>query len=164
MASKDFIGYQALIEQAFRGVLRQALRHAASGGIMGAHHFYIAFDTKAPGVEISDTLKERFPEEMTIVLQHTYANLKVGEDAFEVDLSFNKVWESLRVPYAAVRQFSDPSQNFGFKFQTNAAAQPSDAKPAPNPIVTTHAEDQPAAEEPKSDSPTVVSLDKFRKK
>lgn len=163
MASKDFIGYQALIEQAFRGVLRQALRHAATGGIMGAHHFYIAFDTNAPGVEISDALKERFPDEMTIVLQHTYANLKVGEDAFDVDLSFNKIWESLHVPYAAVRQFSDPSQNFGFKFQTATSAQPSDVKPK-LPVAAPPVEDKATTEEPKSDSPTVVSIDKFRKK
>jgi hypothetical protein len=175
MSSKDWIGYPKLVENAQRamdsaqrGIVREALRHVAKGGTMGNHHFYIAFDTRAPGVVLSDVMKERFPELITIVLQNQFWNLKVEDDAFEVGLSFNKVPETLRVPFSAVRQFADPSQNFGLQF---SAPPGTETQPAPQ---RTEATAQPAEQEPPADTdkpepppssgPTIVSLDKFRKK
>src|SRR6185503_13578111 len=92
-----------------------------SGGLPGEHHFYITFKTKMPGVEIPKHLSERFPDEMTIVLQHRFWDLKVGDDAFSVGLSFGGVPSTLRVPFAAVTQFHDPSVEFSLTFQANAA-------------------------------------------
>jgi hypothetical protein len=175
MASKDFIGYQALVEDAFRSVVRKALTHAAKGGIMGAHHFLVSFDTKAPGVQLSDAMRERFPDEITIVLQNQYWDLKVHDDRFEVGLSFNKMPETVVVPFAAIRQFSDPSQNFGFRFQGEPKL-PATSPPKPlakvepqtkaEPALAPEAPPTPAAQtDPHApDQPTVVSLDKFRKK
>lgn len=174
MASKDFIGYQALVEEAFRTVVRKALTHAAKGGIMGSHHFLISFDTKAKGVQLSQAMRERFPDEITIVLQNQYWDLKVHDDEFEVGLSFNKMPETVVVPFAAIRQFSDPSQNFGFRFQGEAkppaVTQPkplAKVEPAPPPALGPQPEEPtatPQAEPATADQPTVVSLDKFRKK
>ena len=168
MATKDFIGYQQLVDKAFRAVVRDALIHAAKGGIMGSHHFYISFDTTAPGVQVSDFLRENHPHELTIVLQHKYWDLKVTDDRFEVTLTFNKMPETLVVPFTAIRQFSDPSQGLGFKFQTGATA---DGKPAALPAKKEDALPVPkaVAEEPKPAQPAeepgqIVSLDKFRKK
>lgn len=164
MSSKDWIGYQALVDNAHRSIIREALRHVAKGGTMGNHHFYITFDTQAPGVVISDVMKGQYPEQITIVLQHQFWDLKVTEDGFEVGLSFNKMPEKLVVPFAAVRQFVDPSQNFGFALRpTDTDAAPARQAPAPR-----KAEPEAPKEEPPTDSkpsdPTVVSLDKFRKK
>jgi hypothetical protein len=175
MSSKDWIGYPKLVEaaqramdSAQRGIVREALRHVAKGGVMGNHHFYIAFDTRAPGVILSDVMKERFPELITIVLQNQFWNLKVEDDAFEVGLSFNKVPETLRVPFSAVRQFADPSQNFGLQF---SAPPGSEAQATTTSIETTAPPSAPEPptdpdkpEPPPSPGPTIVSLDKFRKK
>jgi hypothetical protein len=169
MATKDFIGYPQLMDKALRGVIRQALTHAAKGGTMGYHHFLISFDTNAPGVQLSDVQREKFPVEMTIVLQNQYWDLKVHEDAFEVGLSFQKMPETLIIPYAAITQFVDPSQNFGFKLQ--ALTQPAKngalrvREEAPPPAEAPVAETKPAPEPTPAEPPgTIVSLDKFRKK
>ncbi len=168
MAAKDFIGYQALVDKAFRGVVRDALLHAAKGGIMGPHHFYITFDTNAPGVQLSPVMREKHPVEITIVLQNQYWNLKVHDDRFEVGLSFNKAPETVVVPFAAIRQFHDPSQNFGFRLHGDAPSAPqptAKAEPAEKPeALPAPPAPSAALEAPKSDQPTVVSLDKFRKK
>ena len=156
MSSKDWIGYQALVDRAFRGVVRDALQHVAKGGTMGSHHFYINYDTQAPGVVISDDLRSQHPIDLTIVLQNQFWDLKVFDDAFEVGLSFNKMPEILRIPYAAIKQFSDPSQKFGFQFQINTAPA---AKPA-----APQAKSGPEAPDAPPKDPTVVSLDRFRKK
>ena len=124
MATKDFIGYPQLMDKALRGVIRQALTHASKGGIMGSHHFMISFDTNAPGVRLSDTQRAKFPVEMTIVLQNQYWDLKVHDDEFEVGLSFQKMPETLVIPFAAITQFVDPSQNFGFKLLDTIATIP----------------------------------------
>ena len=160
--SKDFIGYQALVDKALRGVVRDALTHAAKGGIMGSHHFNIVFATAMEGVELPDFLREQYPEAMKIVLQNQYANLTVGPDTFEVTLTFNKVPATIVVPYAAVIAFEDPSQKFQLGFQM--------AMPAPKPGLPTP-KDPPAPVEqpkeepaPKPETGEVVSLDKFRKK
>jgi len=163
MAGKDFIGYAELTDRALRGVVREVLQIVAKKGLIGAHHFYIAFDTRHPGVAISDVLRKDHPLEMAIVLQHQYSGLKVGEHDFEVTLSFHKMPESIRVPYLAIRRFSDPSVEFGFQFQSPPERQPGTALQAkPEPALPAAIEEQTkvASEEPGQ----VVSLDAFRKK
>jgi uncharacterized protein len=174
MATKDFIGYQALLNQALLGVVRAALTHAAKGGVMAQHHFYVTFDTKAPGVQLSDFMRERFPEQITIVLQNHYWDLKVHDVDFEVGLSFNKMPETVVVPFDAIVEFRDPSQNFGFQIRPEGMAAPTAQKAAPKIEPAGKVESQPAPApaaktteeppEPHDDKPTVVSLDKFRKK
>ncbi|MCE9521606.1 MAG: hypothetical protein K8S25_04150 [Alphaproteobacteria bacterium] len=167
MATKDFIGYQARVDRALRGVVREALIHAATGGMMGAHHFYIAFDTNAPGVQISDTLHNAHPHELTIVLQNQYWGLKVGENEFEVGLSFNKMPETIVIPFSAILQFSDPNQGFGFKFQPTGPSAVKSGAPAPKaetPPPAAKAEEPAPKPEPRDEAGTIVSLDKFRKK
>jgi hypothetical protein len=165
--SKDFIGYQALVDKALLGVVRAALTHAAKGGVMAAHHFNIIFSTAAPGVEIPDFLREKYPEVMKIILQHQYGNLKVADDAFEVTLSFNKLPATLVVPFSAVMQFEDPSQNFKVTFHAAIPA-PKPGLPAPKQIPPPPAKVEPPPPKPeptpKPEQGEVVSLDKFRKK
>lgn len=163
MAGKDFIGYAELTDKALRGVVREVLQIVAKKGLLGSHHFYIAFDTRHPGVRISDALRQDYPLEMAIVLQHQYSGLKVGEHDFEVTLSFNKMPESIRVPYLAIRRFSDPSVEFGFQFQSppvrsGTALAPKAENPLPAPI------EEKKQETPSEEPGQVVSLDAFRKK
>ncbi len=111
--AKDFIGYQALADSALRGVVREALRRIEKQGLVGAHHFRITFKTGFPGVEIPDFLREQYPEEMMIILQHQFWGLKVKDNHFEVTLSFKKVPATLSIPFAALTQFADPGVAFG---------------------------------------------------
>ena len=111
-------------------MVRKVLTDAAKKGLPGEHHFFITFDTKAPGVRLSARMREQYPEEMTIVLQHQFWDLKVSEDSFEVGLSFGGVPESLLVPFEAIKSFFDPSVQFGLQFETIAeAASATPAKP-----------------------------------
>lgn len=114
--SEDLIRYDILAQEALRGVIRKVLDEVARAGLPGEHHFFITFQTEYPGVRLSKRMAERYPEEMTIVIQHTYWNLEVGDNAFEIDLSFDDIRERLRVPYAAIRGFFDPSVKFGLQF------------------------------------------------
>ncbi len=114
--SEDLIRYDILAQEALRGVIRKVLDEVARAGLPGEHHFFITFQTDYPGVRLSKRMAERYPEEMTIVIQHTYWNLEVGDNAFEIDLSFDDIRERLRVPYAAIRGFFDPSVKFGLQF------------------------------------------------
>lgn len=182
MSSKDWIGYPKLVEQAQRemdrvqrNIVREALLHVTKGGIMGNHHFYITYDTRHPGVVLSDAMKARYPEQITIVLQNQFWNLKVHEHSFEVGLSFNKVPETLHIPFEALVQFSDPSQSFGIRFEPlppSAHAEPArkaQPTPEPEPQAPSAQAAPDTAEKPEPDpapssGPTVVSLDKFRKK
>ncbi|PIP00630.1 conserved hypothetical protein [uncultured Pleomorphomonas sp.] len=113
---KDMIRYDVLAQEAFRGLVKKVLAEVAHAGLPGEHHFYIIFDTRAPGVRISARLKERYPDEMTIVIQHQYWELVVGETSFEIGLSFSGVPEKLVVPFAAIRGFFDPSVEFAVQF------------------------------------------------
>ena len=132
----DQIRYDILTQDALRGVVRQVLTDAAKKGLPGEHHFFITFDTKAPGVRLSARMREQYPEEMTIVLQHQFWDLKVGEDNFEVGLSFGGVPESLLVPFEAIKSFFDPSIQFGLQFETIAEARrarnPTSRNPRPS--------------------------------
>lgn len=172
----DLMRYDLLAQNALKGVVREALRIAETQGLPGEHHFYIAFNTRAPGVELSEKIAARYPREMTIVLQHQYWNLKVHEDRFEVELSFDNVPEHLVIPFDAVKGFLDPAVQFGLQFETQAAARPreveapkpaaarAEAHHAPAPAAASgtddETEDGPLADEPAK----VVSLDQFRKK
>jgi hypothetical protein len=122
------IDYEALAQDAMRNIVRSALRQVAGLGYLpGEHHFYIAFDTRAPGVVLSRRLKERYPEEMTIVLQHQFWDLAVDDHHFEVKLSFDSKLERLSVPLRAVRVFFDPSVPYGLQFESSdLTARPSD--------------------------------------
>jgi hypothetical protein len=116
--SVDLIRYDLLVQDALRGVVGRVLTDVARDGLPGEHHLYLAFDTCAPGVRISPRLKERYPEEMTIVLQHQFWDLIVTDQFFEVGLSFNGIPERLHVPYAALKGFFDPSVKFGLQFES----------------------------------------------
>jgi len=113
----DKIRYDLLVQEALRSVMRRVLGDAARDGMPGEHHFFITFRTDAPGVRISPRTKERFPEEITIILQHQFWDLSVTEFGFEVGLSFSNVPERLSVPWEAVTGFFDPSVDFGLKFE-----------------------------------------------
>ncbi|MEO6247761.1 MAG: ClpXP protease specificity-enhancing factor SspB [Sphingomicrobium sp.] len=140
---ESLIPYDEIVQEALREVVGRVLREVeATGALPGGHHFYITFKTRLPGVSIPKHLMERFPEEMTIVIQHRYWDLKVGEDHFTVGLSFGGVPSTLIVPFAAVTDFVDPAVDFSLKFQPNGA-------PA----------EHEAHEEPQNDSPVVVPVD-----
>ena len=113
---KDLIGYNALVENGLRSVVREALRRVAAEGWPGTHHAYITFKTTAPGVEVPDFLHTRYPDELTIVLQHQFWDLEVDDDSFSVTLSFNKVGQRIVVPFAALTSYADPSVKFGLQF------------------------------------------------
>jgi uncharacterized protein len=113
----DHIRYDILAQEALRGMVRTVLSDAARKGLPGEHHFFISFDTRAEGVRLSTRMREQYPEEMTIVLQHQFWDLKVSEDSFEVGLSFNGVAERLSVPFAAIKSFVDPSAHFSLQFE-----------------------------------------------
>jgi uncharacterized protein len=190
--SVDHIRYDLLTQEALRSVLRRVLEDAAKDGLPGDHHFYISFNTGAPGVRLSKRLRAQYPEEMTVVLQHQFRDLKVGEQGFEVGLSFSGVSEHLVVPFEAIKRFFDPSVQFGLQFETigtteEAAAQegaaaaaeaekvPAQPSPASKPAAPAPAAgEEPAAQPeqpPEGDAPRkgdggaeVVRLDRFRKK
>lgn len=111
------IDYETLAQDAMRGVVRAVLSRIAKTGLPGEHHFYIAFNTQAPGVIISKRLKEKYPEEMTIVLQHRFWDLIVSDERFEVKLTFDSIPERLAIPYRAVKVFFDPSVPYGLQFE-----------------------------------------------
>jgi hypothetical protein len=125
----SLIPYDDIVQDALRGVVeRVLLRIEAEGGLPGRHHFYIAFRTRAPGVDIPTHLIERYPEEMTIVIQHRYWDLLIERSFFEIGLSFNQVPAKLRIPYSAITGFVDPAVNFALQFPA-----PTDDAPEPEP-------------------------------
>jgi hypothetical protein len=113
----DHIRYDILVQDALRGMVRTVLQDIAKGGLPGEHHFYITFNTGAEGVRVSQRMRAQYPQDMTIVLQHQFWDLKVREDEFEVGLSFGGVPERLVVPFAAITAFADPSVQFALQFQ-----------------------------------------------
>lgn len=115
--SVDLIRYDLLVQDALRSVVHRVLTDVARDGLPGDHHLYLSFDTRADGVRISPRLKERYPEEMTIVLQHQFWDLQLTDQFFEVGLSFNGIPERLHIPFAALKGFFDPSVKFGLQFE-----------------------------------------------
>jgi hypothetical protein len=161
---ESLIPYDEIVQDALRAVVGRVLGEVEhSGGLPGGHHFYITFKTRAAGVSIPKHLAERFPDEMTIVIQHRFWDLKVEDDNFTVGLSFGGVPATLRVPFAAVTQFHDPAVEFALTFHADATEAPHEEHeaaendvPASEPV----AEDEPARE----DGSNVVSVDFTRKK
>ncbi len=168
---EDLMRYDQLAQNALRGVVRDALRRVEKSGLPGEHHFYIAFNTKSPGVDIGERMAQRYPREMTIVIQHQYENLVVREDRFEVELSFDNIPEKLVIPFSAVKGFLDPAVQFGLQFEVvNVESTTESDKKTVKPTVTKlkSVDDEPESVEtgPTDDkeAPKVVSLDSFRKK
>jgi hypothetical protein len=152
----SLIPYDEIVQEALRAVVGRVLGEVErNGGLPGDHHFYITFKTRAAGVDIPQHLSQRFPDEMTIVIQNRYWDLKVGTDGFEVGLSFNQMPARLVIPFAAVTGFVDPAVNFALQFQ----AQSDEAAPE-----TDHAENDAPRPEPVEDGSNVVSVDFTRKK
>ena len=190
----DLIRYDLLVQDALRSVVRKVLADAARNGLIGEHHFNIAFKTRAPGVVVPAAIRQRFPEEMSIILQHEFWDLAVTQESFEVSLNFSRKPERLTVPFDAITGFTDPSVPFGFKLEPRHAEEPRQEpqprrtpapasrteaapaapatpksgalRPAPERASPKPAEAPPAAE--KSTGPAgeakVVSIDAFRKK
>lgn len=158
----DKLHYDRMMENALRGVVREALETAAATGLPGEHHFYITFRTEFPEVDIPARLKQRHPDEMTIVLQHQFWDLKVDADRFGVTLSFDRVHERLTVPYAAITAFVDPSVQFGLQFPASTPAPK--AEPAPSKEVAKSDTKGDSAEPTPDSGARVVALDAFRKK
>ncbi len=116
---EDLIRYDVLTQEALRDVIRKVLEEVSVAGLPGEHHFFITFRTDHPGVRVSARMRERYPEEMTIVIQHSYWDLKVTETGFEIDLSFDEILERLRIPFSALKGFFDPHVKFGVQFDTS---------------------------------------------
>jgi hypothetical protein len=165
--------YDRMIERALRGVALEALARAAEHGLPGDHHFYVTFRTGHPGVEIPDELRERYPDEMTIVLQHQFSNLSVGPDGFSVTLSFSGVPRRLVIPAAALTSFADPSVRFLLPFPVEGAAAEGkeEGEGEPGPAAEPGAAEAPEAGPPEpageaagEAAEKIVTLDAFRKR
>jgi hypothetical protein len=154
---ENTLRYDKMVELALRGVVKQAVEEVMADGLPGDHHFYITFLTDHPGVNIPDYLRDRYPGEMTIVLQFQFYDLDVDDEKMQVTLSFNNVPEKLVVPLAAITIFADPSVNFALQFQPLGEDIEPDFDPDDDPTGT----DDDAGETQKGE---VVSLDNFRKK
>jgi len=164
----DILRYDRMVENALRGVVKKAVEEVIEHGLNGEHHFYITFLTDYPGVQIPDYLRERYPGEMTIVLQYQFSDLDVNDERMVVSLSFNNVPERLEIPLAAISIFADPSVNFALQFQ------PADADDIDTELqildeleTDGDGDDNPdgsGSGAGKGETGQVVSLDQFRKK
>lgn len=184
---EDLIRYDILAQEALRSVVKKVLQEVARTGLPGDHHFYITFDTQYAGVRMSSRMRDKYPEEMTIVVQHQFWDLEATDHGFSIGLSFDNVPEALSIPFAAVRGFFDPSVQFGLQFEavdddaaTQDGDQDEDASALPSPPERERLTDASgggaggaggAGDDSGSDeeveeetSADVVSLDAFRKK
>jgi hypothetical protein len=171
----DQFRYDVLVQEALRGMVRGVLAEVAKTKMLpGEHHFFITFDTTADGVRLSDRMRAQYPEEMTIVLQHQFWDLKVTDDTFEVGLSFGGVAEKLVVPIVAIKAFADPSVQFTLQFETLVATA-DDTDGAAEAAAEIETGKQPEGRQRPADAPAslpqadkagaeVVRLDRFRKK
>ena len=168
------IDYGNLMHEAMRGLIRKVLEDVSENGLPGAHHFFITFDTSHPDAELADWLSDRYPGEMTVVMQHWYDNLDVSDDGFSVTLNFGDAPEPLYIPYDAIKTFVDPSVEFGLRFETQSDEEEGAVKPdlsaapaAPLPAVKPEPKlpVKPSEEnsEKKATDAEIVSLDSFRK-
>jgi uncharacterized protein len=173
--STDYIRYDLLVQDALRSVVRKVMSDAARSGLPGDHHFNIAFKTQAPGVIIPSAMRQRYPDEMAIILQHEFWDLAVTADAFEVSLNFSRKPERLTIPFDTITGFSDPSVPFGFKLEPRIAPAAAEAFPGtkdeapqaikPSQSALSTAQKPEKQEQPKDAEATkVVSIDAFRKK
>ena len=143
------IDYDKLMEKALKRVVIEALKIAADEGLPGENHFYISFKTNHEGVRMDPALLDQYPEDMTIVLQHQFANLMLSDNYFEVDLSFNNIPHSLRIPFEAITYFADPYARFALSFSEPAGATP---------------KSEPVEQKVSGGSADVISIDSLRKK
>ncbi len=158
---ENILRYDKMVESALRGVVRQAVEEVMADGLPGDHHFYITFMTDYPGVSIPDYLRDRYPGEMTIVLQFQFYDLDVDDERMQVTLSFNNVPEKLEVPLAAITIFADPSVNFALQFQPMGDDLEPDFEPDDDP---NGGGDSDGDSDGSEKTGEVVSLDQFRKK
>jgi len=160
----DILRYDKMVEYALRGVVKQAVEEVMEGGLPGEHHFYITFMTDFPGVDIPDYLRDRYPGEMTIVLQYQFYDLNVDREKMSVTLSFNNVPERLVIPLGAITIFADPSVNFALQFQPLGE----EGAPEFDPESLLDDDDGDDGDDDNGGkgktTGEVVSLDKFRKK
>ncbi|MEY8799767.1 SspB family protein [Leisingera sp. XS_AS12] len=154
------IDYGNLMHSAMRGLIRTVLQDVSENGLPGNHHFFITFDTDHPDVELADWLSDRYPGEMTVVMQHWFDNLVVDEDGFAVTLNFGDSPEPLYIPYDAIRTFVDPSVEFGLRFES---AEDEGETPTTLPDSEAPFESEPPAPASEKKDADVVSLDSFRK-
>ena len=169
----DTIDYGNLMHDAMRSLIKRVLTDVQANGLPGSHHFFITFRTTHPDAELADWLSDRYPEEMTVVMQHWFDRLEVGEDGFGIRLNFGDAPEPLFVPYDAIKTFVDPSVEFGLRFEATddedvefdgvSVEELGDSEPVqmPEPKPSVLQEDDPDDEAPKAAE--VVSLDSFRK-
>jgi hypothetical protein len=174
--SADHMNYSQMVEDALRGVVREALKRAGAEGLVGNHHFYISFRTTHSGVDIADHLRAQHPQEMTIVLQHQYWGLEVDDEGFAVTLSFRGAHERLHIPFAAVTGFADPGVQFGLQFNvpggavstvkssSEASVVPPADKTAPEAPTAAEAQEPEPVEADEHEGAEVVTLDTFRGK
>ncbi|MFT6332545.1 MAG: hypothetical protein ACJAW3_000885 [Lentimonas sp.] len=152
---QDKIGYDTIIENSMRNIIFEVLRKIEKGSLESGHHFIINFDTEASGVVLSESLKIRFPSEMTIVVQHQFSSLVVKKDQFQISLSFSGIMEELTIPYRAITSFADPYVNFGLKFNNSEEDEDDlgelglESESAESPVIET--------------SSKIISLAEFRK-
>jgi len=149
------IDYGTLMHRAMRGLIQEVLADVAENGLPGAHHFFITFDTTHPEAELADWLRERYPSEMTVVMQHWFDALEVSDAGFAVTLNFGEAPERLYVPYEAIRTFVDPSVEFGLRFETQESDDAAETVARADETADESGEQEETGE--------VVSLDKFRK-
>lgn len=147
------IDYGNLMHRAMRGLIQSVLEDVAKNGLPGAHHFFITFDTNHPDVAIADWLRERYPDEMTVVIQHWFENLEVTADGFSVTLNFGNQPEPLVIPFDAVRTFVDPSVEFGLRFETRGEDEDEEEDE----------DEDDGDDDPPPHDAEIVRLDRFRK-
>jgi hypothetical protein len=174
--AEDLMRYDVLAQHALRNVVKLALQRVMRDGqLPGEHHFFISFDTNFPGVRISERLHAKYPEDMTIVLQHQFWNLQVFDRQFEVELSFDNIPEKLVIPFAAIKGFFDPTVQFGLQFEPGVLEQAAsesnatdgegaDDAAGPDDAGSNDDNDAATGARASNDDSTVVSLDAFRKK
>lgn len=157
---KNGIDYGNLMHQAMRGLIRTVMEEVARNGLPGAHHFFITVDTGHPDMQMADWLRERYPEEITLVIQNWFDNLEVGEDGFAITLNFGNSPEPLYIPFDAISTFVDPSVEFGLRFELH-----DEDDDTPPDGEDDEDDEAPMAEDvaPTEKTGEVVSLDKFRK-
>lgn len=158
----DTLDYGSLMHRAMRGLIFNVLEQVRDHGLPGNHHFFITFDTTHPDVQLADWLKDRYPEEMTVVIQHWFDNLEVREDGFSITLNFGDQPEPIQIPFDAIQTFVDPSVEFGLRFENQdmdeieeEEAEADETEPSAATAETSDAEPRQEAE--------VVSLDQFRR-
>ncbi|MES2984236.1 MAG: ClpXP protease specificity-enhancing factor SspB [Pseudomonadota bacterium] len=176
--TQETIDYPGLIDSAMRNVVREALIHVDKLGLPGEHHFFISFQTNYPGVSISPQLKSRYPEEITIVVQHQFWDLKITKEQFSIMLSFNNIPEKLVVPFDALTAFADPSIKFGLQFHGKGPATMGGSVDGEEPVscpatgrngsekppMAAFEEEAPSEETTAANDEKVVSMEAFRKR